>query len=185
MIHTGQQPSFIAPPDGPARIYMDRVTALRERIKEIALDVRGSNSQESGIALQMRFRALNSALSSFASRMEDLERRMWELCRRWLGLTISPNIQWPRDFNLSDIDAEMMALEKMQSTGMPDSVIAEQQKRIVSIQFAGLDPEDQARMNEEIEQRTMQRPPADNVIPLPRPDPNDEVRGAIVRALNA
>lgn len=185
MVHTGQQPAFIAPPDGPARIYMDRVTALRERIKEIALDVRGSNSQESGIALQMRFRALNSALSSFAARMEDLERRMWELARLWLGLTISPDIQWPRDFNLSDIESEMMALEKMQATGMPDTVIAEQQKRIVSIQFAGLDPEDQARMNEEIEQRIKQRPPADNVIPLPRPDPNDEVRGAIVRALNA
>jgi hypothetical protein len=118
--------------------------------------------------------------------MEDLERRMWELAKRWLGLSTAPDVQWPRDFNLSDIESEMMALEKMQATGMPDSVIAEQQKRIVSIQFAGLDSEEQARMNEEIDQRTMmQQAPPDNVVPLPRPDPNDEVRGAIVRALNA
>lgn len=158
MIHTGQQPAFIAPPDGPARIYMDRVTALRERIKEIALDVRGSNSQESGIALQMRFRALNSALSSFASRMEDLERRMWELSKRWLGLSTAPDVQWPRDFNLSDIESEMMALEKMQATVMPDIVIAEQKKRIVSIQFSGLDAEEQEKMNQQIDETAMQQP---------------------------
>lgn len=185
MVHTGQQPAFIAPPDGPARIYMDRVDALRARIQEIALDVRGSNSQESGIALQMRFRALNSALSSFSERMEGLEKRMWELARLWLGLTASPDVQWPRDFNLSDIETEMTALEKMQSTGMPDVVVAEQKKRIVSIQFAGLDSEQQEKMNDEIDQTAMQQVPADNVIPLQKKDPNEEVRNSIVRALNA
>lgn len=139
LVHTGTTPAFIAPPDGPARIYLDRIAGLQARIDEIALNVATPNARESGIALQLRFQAINAELSRFAGRIEDLERRAWELSRRWLQMTASPTVQWPRDFNLLDVLVELQVLAEMRATGMPEQVIAQQMRRIVSQQFVGAD----------------------------------------------
>jgi hypothetical protein len=151
LVHSGSTPAFIAPSDGPAKVYLDTISKLEGMVREIGLDVRGSEGQESGVSLQMRFHSLNAALASFSGRMEDLERRMWELSRRWLGLTQSPEVTWPRDFNLSDIESEMLILQQMQANAMPTQVVVEQQKRIVSIQFAGLDQNAQDRVFQSID----------------------------------
>jgi len=153
MVHSGSTPAFIAPPDGPAKIYLETIAKLEGMIREISLDVRGSQGVESGVSLQMRFHSLNAALSAFSSRMEDVERRMWELSRRWLGLTQAPQVSWPRDFNLSDVESEMLILQQMQANAMPAAVIVEQEKRVVSIQFAGLEQADQDRIHQAIEER--------------------------------
>ena len=145
MVHTGQTPAFIAPADGPARNYLDSIKLLTEWINEISLNVEMPDQQESGIALQMRFQALNAALSSFAQSMEDFERRAWALSAKWLSMEAVPEVQWPRDFALADVMAEIAILQSMQAAAMPQAVIAEQQKRIISIQFAGLD---QSRIDE-------------------------------------
>lgn len=139
LVHNGQTPAFIAPPDGPARIYLDTIAAIERRIREIGLAVEAPNQQESGIALQMRFQALNTALARFASRLEDLERRAWELSRRWLGLTQAPDIQWHRDYTLADVATEMSILQQLQMAGAPAAAIAEQMKRVIMLQFGGLE----------------------------------------------
>lgn len=139
MIHSGTTPAFIAPPEGPARVYLDRIKAMEHRIAELGLDVKGPNAQESGVALQQRFHALNAALATYAGRMEDLERRAWELARRWLGMTTAPEVSWPRDFSVADVVAELDVLRQMQDAGMPEEVVGEQMRRIVGIQFAGLE----------------------------------------------
>lgn len=139
MVHSGSTPAFIAPPDGPARIYLDRIKQLQSQVDEIGLNVIGSMAQESGIALQMRFQALNGELSKFAGRMEDFEKRAWELSRAWLGMTQAPTVEWPRDYNLSDVQTELQILADMQASGMPRQVIAQQQKRVVALQFPGLE----------------------------------------------
>lgn len=143
MVHSGATPAFIAPPEGPARVYLDRIAAVERRMAELGLDVKGPNAQESGVALQQRFHALNAALATYAGRMEDLERRAWELARRWLGMTTAPEVSWPRDFSVADVVAELDVLRQMRDAGMPDEVIAEQMRRVVGIQFAGLEPERQ------------------------------------------
>jgi hypothetical protein len=158
MVHSGSTPEFIAPPDGPARIYLDRIKALQAVIDEIGLNVATVNTQESGIAMQLRFQAINGELSKFAGRMEDLERRAWELSRRWLDMTQTPDVEWPRDFNLSDVDAELKILADMQSTGMPAIVIAEQQKRISALQFAGLDQDSQDDIAAAIDEPRLEPP---------------------------
>jgi hypothetical protein len=152
MVHSGATPEFIAPPEGPAKTYLETIAMLEKRIREVSLDVETSDAQESGIALQMRFQALNSSLGAFAMRMEDLERRAWDLSRRWLGLTSTPTVQWRRDFTLADVTTEMMILQQMTTSGMPAAVIAEQQKRIVSIQFGGLDQEQQDEIAQAIDE---------------------------------
>lgn len=139
LVHSGSTPAFIAPPDGPARVYLDRIAGLQARIDDIALNVANPSARESGIALQMRFQAINAELSRFASRMEDLERNAWELSRRWLQMTTAPTVQWPRDFNLLDVLAELQILAEMRANAMPEAVIAQQMRRIVSQQFVGAD----------------------------------------------
>lgn len=157
MVHSGSTPAFIAPPDGPARIYLDRIAALRDQINEIGLVIASSSQRESGLALQMRFQALNSELSKFAGRMESLERHAWELSRQWLGLTTAPEISWSRDFNMADVVAELDILASMQGAAMPAEVIAQQQQRIVSVQFAGLDQERQNEIHAAIDQRLLEQ----------------------------
>ncbi len=156
MVHTGSTPAFIAPPDGPARVYLDRIDKLRAQIDEIGLNVATVNQQESGIAMQMRFQAINGELSRFSSRMEDLERRAWELSRRWLGMSTAPTVAWPRDFNLADVKTELEILADMQGSAMPQPVIAEQQKRVVGLQFGGLGQESKDRIAQAIDERSLE-----------------------------
>lgn len=184
LLHSGSTPAFIAPPDGPARVYLDRIVSLRDQIEEIGLNVATVNQQESGIAMKLRFQAINAELAGFAGRMQDLEARAWELTRKWLGLSATVSTQWPRDFNIADVEYELKVLREMQSSGLPREVIAEQQKRVVSVQFSALDLEAQKRIDDAIQERLLEPPPTGNVVPL-RPDPNAELRAAAVRALNA
>lgn len=185
LVHTGSTPEFIAPPDGPAQVYLKRIDQLEARIDEIAMKPAGSAAQESGLALQMRFRQLNAELSRFAAKMEDLERRAWELSKRWLGLSVEVKSQWPRDFDIADIEVELQVLADMQAAGMPPGVIAEQQKRIVALQFPGLDEDRKQELIDAIDERSLQ-PTGEggNVIPL-RPDPNAALRDAVVQRLGA
>ena len=157
LVHTGSTPpGFIAPPDGPAKIYLDRVTQLRGEIAEVGLDVATIGQQESGLAMRMRFAAINAELAKFAGRMEDLERRAWDLSRRWLAMQSAPTVQWPRDYQLADVEQELRVLADMQAAGMPAEVIAEQQRRIVAVQFGGLDTERMDEITRAIDERVME-----------------------------
>jgi hypothetical protein len=158
VIHTGTTPAFVAPPDGPARVYMDRINALMAEIDEIGLNVASVNQQESGLAMQHRFQAINAELAKFAMRLEDLERRAWDLSMRWLGFSKMPTIQWPRDFNIADVEQEMRILVDMQAGNMPARVVAEQQKRIVGIQFGGLEQGQRDEIDQAIDERSLERP---------------------------
>ena len=142
LVHTGQQPAFIAPPDGPASVYMERIRDMRDQIREIGMDVADSNQSESGKAKQLRFQALNGELAKFSERMEDLERRAWDLTAKWLGMDAVPAVSWPRDFNISDVMVELEILADMRAGGMPDDVIKAQERKIIAAQFAGSDAED-------------------------------------------
>ena len=151
LVHTGQQPAFIAPPDGPANVYMERIRDVRDQIREIGMDVADSNQSESGKAKQLRFQALNGELAKFSERMEDLERRAWDLTTKWLGMQTPPQITWPRDFNISDVLVELEILQEMRNTAMPDDVITAQSKKVVSVQFSGSDTEDMDKLLQSLE----------------------------------
>lgn len=159
LVHTGSTPAFIAPDSGPASTYMQRIDSVRQRIRDLSLDVSSPDQQESGIAMQMRFHKLNGALAHFAGQMEDFERRMWDLCRQWLGMTAAPVVQWSRDYNLADPVTELDVLANMQATAMPEPVIAEQQKRIVAVQFAGASQEVRDAITAAIDERAKEPQP--------------------------
>lgn len=185
MVHSGTTPAFIAPPDGPARVYLDRIDKLRDQIKEIGLDVATVNEQESGIAMQMRFQSINAELSHFAGRMEDFERRAWEISRKWLGLERAPTVEWQRDYDLADVLQELQVLSEMQGTGMPPEVISEQRRKIIAAQFGTSDQETLDTLNGSIDD--MERgvegagaAPGGNVLQMPV-DRNAEARAALLR----
>lgn len=193
IVHSGQTPTFIAPPDGPARVYMERISALRQRIDSIGLNVATIEQQESGVAMMMRFQQINSELIKCAVRSEDLERRAWDLSARWLGMSAAPTVNWSRDYQVADVRREMEILDSMQTSQMPAEVVAEQQRRIVSAQFAGADADLMDGLIAAIDERLRGIATANanvlddgggNVVPL-HTDRNSDVRAAIVQALNA
>ena len=142
LVHRGDGPAFIAPPDGPATIYGEVLNQLEETIRRIALTVEQPSQAESGVALTIRFQELNSSLTSFARRMEDLERRAWDIVCRWLGVENTTEVVWAKSFELADLGAEMTTLQNMQSAGFPAEVIREAMKNITQLQFSTLQPQE-------------------------------------------
>lgn len=142
LVHRGDAPEFIAPPDGPATIYSEVLAQLEEAIRRVSLTVEQPTQAESGVALSIRFQELNSALTHFARRMEDLERRMWDVVCRWLDLPDNTEVAWAKSYELADLALEMTVLNQMQASGFPPEVIQAEMKNIIGLQFATVDSQE-------------------------------------------
>lgn len=68
-------------------------------------------------------------------------------------LMADATFDWTRDYNLADIEQELRILAEMQAAGMPAAVIAEQQRRIVAVQFGGLEQTRVDEINQAIDER--------------------------------
>lgn len=144
LIYEGETPSFIAPSDGPAATYDQAIERMQESIRRVgyAVDEPKSADGASGIALTIRFQALNGVLSSFAQRMQDLEARMWQMVARYMGLRDAPTAQWESDHSLVDTERELGLLAAMQATGFAPAALAKQRQRIAGQLFDSLDEDD-------------------------------------------
>ena len=144
LTHSGDTPEFIAPSEGPAKVYMERIAALEASIRRIGLEVEDSAAQtaESGTAKAIRFQALNSALSAFATRMQDFERQVWDLFARAVGTENRVDTTWATDYTLADITAELDKLTLMQGSGFSDLVLIEKRKQIVQAEFSGIEADE-------------------------------------------
>lgn len=169
LIYSGERPEFIAPPDGPATVYMARIAALEESIRRIGLTLEEPRSQaaESGLALQIRFQSLNAALAQFALRMQDLERQVWDLFAAAVRTENRVEVMWPTDYSLSDVRAELEVLTAMQASSFPEAVLREKRRQIVQLEFAGAE---QAVMDEMLD--AIAEPAAE--VPPPQPVPAEE-----------
>jgi hypothetical protein len=158
LIHGGETPGFIAPPEGPANTYLETIGHIERTIARVSLTVElpERRTAESGIALALRFESLNAALTSFARRMEDLERNVLAMVSRWLGLGAVATCEWSKDYALADLAAEMQILADMIASGMPAEVIAQQKKVIVQLAFPALAQEDMAVLLAAIEAPTQE-----------------------------
>jgi hypothetical protein len=143
LVHSGATPTFIAPPDGPATIYLARIAALEEKIRRIGHLVEAPEQAESGVALTIRFQQLNSALAHWAGKLADLELRVWALVTRWLGLPFeSVSSTWDDDYAITDVAAELNTLAAMQMAGFSEVTLAAKRQQIVALDLAGL-PDDE------------------------------------------
>jgi hypothetical protein len=134
---------FIAPPEGPARVYLDVIAQVEALIRQAALmvDIPNSNSQESGVALQLRVQALNASLVGFARQMEDFERRMWELVGRWLGIEAQAVVSWGKDYSIADLKTELEVAQNMAAIGAPATYQQAKLRQLIQLDLATL-PED-------------------------------------------
>ena len=166
LVHTGEAPGFIAPPDGPAAVYMKRIEALESAIRRIGLVIEETTEQaaESGLALQIRFQSLNAALGQFALRMQDFERQVWDLFAAGVGSKNRVQVTWALDYSFADVKGELDKLTSMQLTSFPEEVLAEKRKQITAAEFANVEPELLEELLEAIDEAAKE----------PKPDPNTD-----------
>lgn len=145
LIYGGTQaPSFAQPSSDPANVILKTIETLEEKIRTIGHDINFSKTSnaESGTALNIRFQALNSALFTFARKAEDLERRMFDLCCRWLAIQNTTQVSYPKSFEMADLTTELNSLTLYQAGGFPPEVIQAKQKQIINIDFSNLEKDD-------------------------------------------
>lgn len=174
LTHSGDTPAFIAPDSGPAEVYLQRIAGLEAAIRRIGLEIEDSAAQtaESGIAKAIRFQALNSALSKFATRMQDFERQVWDLFARAVNVENRVRVTWATDYTLADTLAELDKLTAMQGGGFSDAVLVAKRKQIVQAEFSGLEPDELEQLLGSLDEPAAeQNPPPGGA---PGPDPNLE-----------
>ena len=137
---------FIAPPEGPARVYLDVIAQVEALIRQAALivDIPTSNSQESGVALQLRFQALNASLVHFARRMEDFERRVWELAGRWLGIEPKVSVRWSQDYSIADLKTEIEVAQNLAALNAPSAYQQAKLKQLIQLDLGTLAEDEMA-----------------------------------------
>lgn len=164
MGHSGITPAFIAPPNGPAEIYLQVKDDLQTAISRITFEDILSGKQsgtESGVSRKLRFESLNSGLSVFGKQMQALERAMWTMFHNAIGHASRVECTWPDDYNISDALGDLDALALMQATGFPPVALAEQRRVIAATLFDNADESVKAEINKAIDETAQEesKPP--------------------------
>jgi len=108
----GGVPSFIAPPEGPVRLYLEYIRELVGQIYRLAnLEFTGGSQEtgtaRSGVALAFQFQEANRTLAQLALFCEQAEYRIARLVCRWMGRKFEGSITYPRDFSVMDLQQEL------------------------------------------------------------------------------
>ena len=151
LVYYGERPDFVSPNTGSVEAIRASIEQLETKIDAIAMNVEEPNHQESGIALTLRFQALNSALTGFARRMEDFERRVWDVACRWLRIENRTVVNWSKDYALADMATEMAILQQAQASAMPDGYIRAKMKQIVQLDMGAMEKADLEAIMAEID----------------------------------
>lgn len=107
------KPNFIAPPSDPANLYEQRIEKIENRISEICYDMSTNQSQESGIALDIKFQGLNASLTKFSRALEDFEARVFDIICKYLTISNDIEINYPKTFSIIDIKKEIANLSEV------------------------------------------------------------------------
>ena len=110
-------PSFVSPDSSSAAIYQKEIESVENAISKIAYDLTTNNSQESGIALDIKFQGLNGSLSNFAMRMQDLESNAFDIVCKYLGITNDVTVEYPKVFSIVDVEKEISILGEVKALG--------------------------------------------------------------------
>jgi len=105
----GGKPDYLAPPDAPARLYMDDLGETVKRLYELAnLEFTGG-VQQSGVALAFHFQAANDGMALLAQGVEQAETEVGRLACAWLGQDPGADLRviYPRQFAVDDLAARL------------------------------------------------------------------------------
>lgn len=163
--------AYIAPPDGPAATLAARSAELVAMVNEIAMRISEPNQAESGQSRRLRFQQRNAALTRFAVRFEDFERRIWAVIAKWLGVNALPEVQWQKDYALDDVQALLEQASAAQALGMPPAFMAALRKKIAVAMLSDAPQADIETIMQEIDEVKQEREPADDTD-QDNPEPN-------------
>ncbi len=145
-------PSFISPDASPATTYQTQNANLVNIINEITYDLQTGMGAESAEALSIRFAGLNGSLSNFASRLEDMEKKLFYIVGLYLGIESDIEIIYPNTFDIIDINAEIAVLDGIKAMGYSlPNYEATKLKSIISNDLNNLSGEEEAVIMTEIE----------------------------------
>ena len=125
---TAQRPEFISPQSQPAQLIQSRLKELEDYISTICYDLNTASGVESGIALDLKFQGLNSSLSKFSLRLEDFERKVFDVVCRYLSINNDIEINYAKDFSIIDVTKEIEIFSAMNE--LVDSPTYFQQKAL-------------------------------------------------------
>jgi hypothetical protein len=165
--YTDERPDFIAPDLSNIDFFIREIESKQNEIAKISGDsfVSASTSAESGEALRRRFEPLNAELAQFASGLQTLERKMWELYCGWCNATNTAVVEYPTDYNITDTMTEIGILEAMKAAGMPQISLIEKMRSIAGAEFDSADAEVKDKITsalDEMERALAYGAPADN-----------------------
>ena len=153
----GGKPEYLAPPDGPARVYMDWIAALIEKIYKLSgLEFTGgtkATASASGVALSFQFQEANNNLSGLAELCEKAERQMAKIFGLWTQHEVEDlSVSYPRDFNVVDLEAEVKRGLDALTMGISETFDKELKKSLARrLLGEGVPDKVLARIDEEIE----------------------------------
>jgi len=125
---TAQRPEFISPQSQPAQLIQSRLKELEDYISTICYDLNTASGVESGIALDLKFQGLNSSLSKFSLRLEDFERKVFDVVCKYLSINNDIEINYAKDFSIIDVTKEIEIFSAMNE--LVDSPTYFQQKAL-------------------------------------------------------
>lgn len=126
----GGEPAYIAPPADPVKLYLEAIAKTVERIYELAnLEFIGG-VHTSGVAMAYQFQQANQSMVDMAMLTERAEIDIAGLVSAWMGEEWSGVIAYPRDFNLSNLAAELKDAMDAETLGISPTFDRELKKRL-------------------------------------------------------
>jgi len=126
----GGKPGYIAPPPEPVQLYQDSIGKTIERIYELSNLNFVAGVRTSGVAMQYEFQQLNQSLVDMAMLAERAEMEIAELVSGWQGEAWNGLVSYPRDFNISDLTAELQEALDAQTLDISPTFMREIKKRL-------------------------------------------------------
>jgi hypothetical protein len=145
-------PSFISPDTASIDSYMKVREQLLSDMREIARQNFTGGVNSSGKAREHDFEKTNQAITAKAETLEDAEKGILALVAAWMGID-NPEItiEYPRDFNLSDLDKDLDHVFKKMELDISPTYLKEVKKQASRTLLPKIPQSTQDEIDEEIE----------------------------------
>ena len=150
----GGKVDFIAPPETPAKVYLEYIQLLIDTLYSLAnLEmVKGTQTQKSGVALEFEFQNLNNLLSQIAQNLEQAEYQIANFVARWHGKKgFEGSIIYEKDFSYRDVERELKKAFDALSLNISQTFDIELKKYIARLLLNEVDEKTLRTIQNEIE----------------------------------
>lgn len=151
----GHEPKFIAPAADPANILQNCINVLQQECYRMAgvVNITGVRSEQSGVAKAWDFESTNQALSNFADTLENAEKQLAFLFKRFVKVEFEYTVNYPNDFSISDVQTELADAEIAKGLNFGDKFNLQIFKRVLTSYLPELSDSDFDELVQDYEDR--------------------------------